>query len=46
MKIRMQDSNWFILIVSFKKNQPKNTAATGSKNKNGENLLAGKVQIA
>lgn len=32
--------------VSPKKNHPKNTAATGSKNKNGENLLAGSVHIA
>ena len=42
----MQDNNCATLIVSFKKNQPKNTAETGSRNKNGENLLAGSVQIA
>ena len=41
-----QDANCFILNVSPKKNQPKKTAATGNKNKNGENLLAGKVHIA
>ena len=42
----IQAENCLKLKVSPKKNQPKNTAATGSINKNGENLLAGNVQIA
>lgn len=46
MKTRTQAASCFKLNVSPKKNQPKNTAATGSKNKNGENLLAGNVHIA
>ena len=43
---KAQAANWFKLNVSPRKNHPKNTAATGSINKNGENLLAGSVQIA